>query len=130
MPTELPDAKKIMKVEALHSKEVLIVHAAGSLDTAGAREFARQLHNYCDTDLINVILDFSRLDVLGSAGLQVLYLLSKKARSRGVNLVAVGLQPVVREVFDSSGFVAFYKILDSVEDGLDAFSRGARLSPL
>ncbi|MFL9878220.1 STAS domain-containing protein [Herbaspirillum rhizosphaerae] len=119
-----------MKVEAIHCKEVLVVQADGSLDTAGAREFARQLQNYCDTDLINVILDFSRLDVLGSAGLQVLYLLSKKAKSRGVHLVAVGLQPEVREVFDSSGFVAFYKILDSVEDGLDAFSRDAMPSPL
>ncbi|ASU36986.1 transcriptional regulator [Herbaspirillum sp. meg3] len=119
-----------MKVEAVHSKQVLIIQAAGSLDIAGARELAIQLQNHCDPDLQNMILDFSRVDALGSAGLQVLYLLSKKARSRGAHLVAVGLQPEVREVFDSSGFVAFYKILDSVEDGLDALSRDATLSPL
>jgi len=119
-----------MKVEAVHSKEVLIIQAVGSLDIDGAREFARQLQNHCEPDLQNMILDLSRVDALCSAGLQVLYLLSKKARSRGAHLVAVGLQPVVREVFDSSGFVAFYKILDSVEEGLDAFSRDAMRSPL
>lgn len=118
-----------MKVEAIHSKEVLIIQAAGSLDTNGAREFARELQHHCNPDLQNMILDFSQLDALDSAGLQVLYLLSKKARSRGASLLAVGLQPEVHEVFHNSGFVAFYKIFSSVEDGLDALSRDAALSP-
>ncbi|WP_050479818.1 STAS domain-containing protein [Herbaspirillum rhizosphaerae] len=107
-----------MKIEAIQSNEVLIVRAVGSLDVNGATEFAKQLQNQCRPELRKMILDFTHLDALGSAGLKVLYLLSKKAESRRARVVVVGLQPDVREVFDSSGFVALYKILGSVDEGL------------
>lgn len=108
-----------MKIEASQSNEVLIVRAVGSLDVHGAHEFAKQLQGQCRPDLRKMILDFSDMDMLGSAGLRVLYLLSKKAESLRARVVVVGLQPEVREVFDNSGFVALYKILGSVEEGLN-----------
>lgn len=116
-----------MKIETVQSNEVLIVRAVGSLDVNGAPEFAKQLQNQCSPDLRKMILDFTHLDTLSSAGLKVLYLLSKKAASRRGCVVVVGLQPDVREVFDSSGFVALYKILGSVEEGLRLFNGASSL---
>lgn len=107
-----------MKIETQKSNEALIVHAVGRLDADGAAEFVLQMQDRCSTDLKKMILDFSGLEMLNAAGLRVLYVLSRKARAREGLLIVSGLQPEVREVFDSSGFVALYKIVDSVEDGL------------
>ncbi|EJL92316.1 anti-anti-sigma regulatory factor (antagonist of anti-sigma factor) [Herbaspirillum sp. CF444] len=109
-----------MKVEAIQNDEVLIVRAIGSLNASGTAEFARQLHDRCHPGLQTMILDFSGLDELGPPGLKALYILSKKARERSGRLVVVGLRPQVHEVFHSSGFVALYKILGSVDEALAA----------
>ncbi|WP_034296539.1 STAS domain-containing protein [Herbaspirillum sp. RV1423] len=105
-----------MKIETSQSNEVLIVRAAGRLDSAGASEFVRQLTMRCDGTARRLILDFSELTELGSAGLRVLFLLSKKAQGARDRLLVAGMQPAVREVFDNTGFAALYKVIESIQE--------------
>lgn len=109
-----------MKIETLQSNEVMIVRSFNNLDAGDGQEFIQQLQAGCSANVRKVILDFSHLKVLGSAGLRILYLLSSEAQPCRVSLIATGLLPEVREVLDERGFVALYKVVDSVEEGLAA----------
>jgi len=107
-----------MMIETLKSNEVLIVRSFNNLDIGDGSEFIQQLQARCSANLRKVILDFSHLKMLGSAGLRALYLLSTEAQPCQVSLIATGLLPEVREVLDERGFAALYKVVDSVEEGL------------
>jgi len=107
-----------MKLETSQNEGVMIVRASGRLDANGAGEFVVQLREQCDGTAKKMILDFSGLTELGSAGLRVLYLLSKKAQGTRDCLLVAGMRPSVREVFDDTGFAALYKVVDTVEECL------------
>lgn len=107
-----------MELETWQNDGVLIVRAIGRLDKPGARAFVDQLSDHCDGTARKLILDFRGLTELGSAGLRVLYLLSKKAKGVRDHLLIVGMNPAVSDVFEDSGFVAFYKVVATVDECL------------
>lgn len=109
-----------MKLETSQNDGVMIVRASGRLDANGAGEFVVQLREQCDGTAKKLILDFSGLTELGSAGLRVLYLLSKKTKGARDCLLVAGMRPCVRDVFDDTGFVALYQVVDTVEECLHA----------
>jgi anti-anti-sigma factor len=69
-----------------------------------------------------VVLDLSRLEYVSSAGLRVLMIAAKDVRARKGKLVAVSLQPVVREIFEISRFTLVFDVFESVQDALRALS--------
>ena len=51
-----------------------------------------------------LVIDFSGVNYISSAGLRALMLASKQARSAGTRLAIAALQPVVLEIFQISRF--------------------------
>jgi anti-anti-sigma factor len=51
-----------------------------------------------------VVLDFSGVDYISSAGLRVLMLAAKEARTSGGKIAVAALQPLVNEIFQISRF--------------------------
>jgi anti-sigma B factor antagonist len=100
---------------------VLLVSASGRLDStsAGALEAvlpARiQAHD-------KVVLSLADVAYVSSAGLRVLLIGAKAARTKGHKLVLTGLAPNVREVFDISGFTSIFAIEDDLESALAALA--------
>ena len=52
----------------------------------------------------SVVLDFSGVDYISSAGLRVLMLAAKEARTSGGKIAVAALQPLVNEIFQISRF--------------------------
>lgn len=52
----------------------------------------------------SVVLDFSGVDYISSAGLRVLMLAAKEARTSGGKIAVAALQPLVSEIFQISRF--------------------------
>lgn len=99
----------------------LVIQASGRLDSssAGALEAvlpARiQAHD-------KVVVNLSDVPYVSSAGLRVLLIGAKAARSGGHRLALVGLSDSVREVFDISGFTSLFTIAPDLESALAALS--------
>jgi anti-anti-sigma factor len=68
------------------------------------------------------VLDLSRLEYISSAGLRVLMIAAREAKARQGKLIAVALQPVVREIFEISKFTLVFQLFDSVQDALKQIS--------
>ncbi|HSF20686.1 MAG TPA: STAS domain-containing protein [Burkholderiales bacterium] len=114
-----------MQVSAVRYADVLVVAVKGRIDYMNAEEFKTALLPHlvnCAPGRDQVVLDLSRLEYVSSAGLRVLMIAAKEVRPRKGRLVAVSLQPVVREIFEISRFTLVFDLFDSVQDALRALS--------
>jgi anti-anti-sigma factor len=117
-----------VQVTAVRHADVLVVAVTGRIDYMNAEEFKSALQPHlanCVAGGDKVVLDLSRLEYVSSAGLRVLMIAAKDVRPPKGRLVAVALQPVVREIFEISRFTLVFDIFDSVQDSLRAISPAA-----
>ena len=90
----------------------------GRLDASNAQAAEREVLALFANGGVSVVLDVSRLDYLSSAGLSVLLVATKTARSQGGRAVLVGAKPMVLEIFNMSGLDKIIPMTDNVESAL------------
>ena len=108
-----------MELTERHAGNAVVLAPAGRIDMATADQFRDRL-----IPLIaeggksghGVVLDFSGVDYISSAGLRVLMLAAREARASGVRIAIAALLPLVNEIFQIS---RFDKVL-SCHTGIDA----------
>lgn len=89
-------------------KNVLTLKITGSIDTLTAPELESVVNSKC-SDLAELILDFSEVDYISSAGLRCILLAFRLLEGHGkLHLVNVGQD--VREIFEVTGFDSFLDI--------------------
>ncbi|MBI3057596.1 MAG: STAS domain-containing protein [Betaproteobacteria bacterium] len=71
-----------------------------------------------------VVLDFSSVDYISSAGLRVLMLAAKQARASGGTVALAALQPVVLEIFQISRFDKVLACHPGIAEALAAVGAG------
>lgn len=115
-----------MQVEAQRYADVLVITVDGRIDYVNAEEFKGSLMPHLTNGTTGgnqVVLDLSRLEYISSAGLRVLMIAAREARAKQGKLIAVALQPVVREIFEISKFTLVIPCFAGVRDAL------AKLAP-
>ena len=108
-----------MQFFARTSNDIHIVSIAGSLDSTTSPEAQKSLDAVL-AGAKKVLLDFSELDYISSAGLRVLLGAAKQLRASGGKLGMFGLNQSVREVFEISGFSSILSIYPSEAEALGA----------
>lgn len=91
-----------MKLTKKLENNVLTVAVEGRLDTNTSPELDEMLTAERDS-ADKLVLDFSTLDYISSAGLRVL-LSNHKAMSSKGGMVVTGVSPIVAEIFEITGF--------------------------
>jgi anti-anti-sigma factor len=99
------DGSPMIIGEDTHDRTHLLV-LDGRLDASTCGALAERLDALIGTGITRVVLDCEKLTHVSSVGLRVLLVGAKKAKAGGGALVCCRLQPMVREVFDLSGFGA------------------------
>jgi len=91
-------------VQSRHGPTVVLA-VSGRLDTATADAFRDALLALVAGGAERkLVLDFSAVDYISSAGLRVLMIASKQARAASVSIAIAGLQPLAAEIFQISRF--------------------------
>ncbi|MFZ4814071.1 MAG: STAS domain-containing protein [Phototrophicaceae bacterium] len=67
-----------------------------------------------------VLLDMSSVSYMSSAGIRTLLLLYRGITSNGGRVVLVGLNEYLRDTLDITGFLEFFSVHPSVDEGLQA----------
>lgn len=93
------------------SQGAVIYSVKGRVDSATASEMDKAMQDVFAAPGRKVVLDFSSLDYISSAGLRIVLMLAKRAKQTQGRLVLCSLSTQVREVFEISGFL---KILEVV----------------
>jgi len=73
----------------------------------------------------SVVLDFSGVDYISSAGLRVLMLAAKEAKTAGSKVAVAALQPLVNEIFEISRFNKVLACHAGVDEAIAALSPGS-----
>ncbi len=108
-----------MQISTRTSNDIHIVAITGSLDSTTSPEAQKSLGAVV-AGARKVMLDFSQLDYISSAGLRVLLGAAKQLRGSGGTLGMFGLNQSVREVFEISGFSSILSIYQSEAEAVGA----------
>jgi anti-anti-sigma factor len=108
---------KIIK-EKINGSQVLKIE--GRLDTSNFAEFEKEISQLFESGEKNLIFECSGLNYISSSGLRVFLTAQKKTISLGGKLHLCCLQPVIREIFDISGFSTIFRIFDTLEQALES----------
>lgn len=106
-----------VKVEKEGQAVVLSLH--GRVDSAVAKGFEDAVLGGFE-DGNKVIIDFSMLDYISSAGLRVILMAAKKLKTSSGLLHLCGMKPHIKEVFDISGFSSMLSIKENRAEALKA----------
>ena len=107
-----------MNIETEHRGDILILRPLGRLDSSNSPELEQLLSEHLDAGCQRLVLDFSGLSYISSAGLRVVLLAGKKLHASKGKIVLTSLQDMVRDVFYMSGFLTLFAVADSLEEGV------------
>jgi anti-anti-sigma factor len=93
---------------------------ARRLDSSTAPDFETELLGRIQQGATAVLLDFSAVDYISSAGLRVILLAGKRLKATGGRLALCGLTEDCLEAFRISGFDTLFPLYGSVDEGLGA----------
>ena len=68
-----------------------------------------------------ILVNFEKLEYISSAGLRVLLTTAKQLKAVDGELRVSGLNEIVKEVFDISGFMTILKVFGSESEALEDF---------
>jgi anti-sigma B factor antagonist/stage II sporulation protein AA (anti-sigma F factor antagonist) len=103
--------------QRLLAKSVLLL-PTGRIDLSNADLFKDALLEAVAMAKVAVVLDFSRIEYVSSAGLRSLMIASKTGTARGVSLGVAALQPIVKEIFTISRFHLVLRCFETVREAL------------
>ncbi|MFC1580574.1 STAS domain-containing protein [Thermodesulfobacteriota bacterium] len=109
-----------MDITSKNTDKAVIVSVSGRMDAVTASDFENALTGFLDQGNSALVIDFTDLDYISSAGLRSILASAKKMKGLNGTLSLACLKEVVKEVFDISGFSAIIPIYDSVETALEA----------
>ncbi|MFT7518328.1 MAG: anti-anti-sigma factor [Kiritimatiellia bacterium] len=109
-----------LEIEIRTEGDVGIVVLSGHLDTVSSAAADVALIELVTSNAKIHVVDLSGVSFVASSGLRVLLKAVKALRRRKTKLLLAGMAPGVHEVFAVSGFLAFFKVYDSLDAALVA----------
>ena len=99
-----------------------ILDLHGELDAHTASELETELQDLIARERLKIVVNFSRLDYIASAGLGVFMAYIEDVRNEGGDIKLTNMNKKVFNVFDLLGFPALYDILDDELEAIKKFS--------
>ena len=105
------------RTEGEGAEQATVVALDGELDSGSAPTVQERLAALVPPDG-RVLVDLSAVPYMSSAGLRTMLLLYRNAQAVGTRLCLVGLSPELRQMMEATGFLGYFPVHDTVEDGL------------
>ena len=110
-----------MNISTRENAGVTVVGMEGNLDTNTAPEAQQHLDALQNDGVQKILVDFTDLDYISSAGLRVLLATAKRISAAGGSLRICGLNETVNEVFEISGFSMILNVFATEAEALEGF---------
>jgi anti-anti-sigma factor len=101
--------------------DVVVLEPVGRIDNETSPIFQTKLLATIGAKETAVLIDFTGVDYISSAGLRAILMASKQSKAAHGQLAIATLKPVVREIFEISRFSQIVRIFDSIEAAIAAF---------
>ena len=84
--------------------KIAIVTLKGRLETSESEEVQEKMTSLYEKDLERIIIDCKDLEYIASSDLRILFLLLRKMKPKGTDVVIRNCSDLLKTVFDSTGF--------------------------
>lgn len=101
---------------------VQVLKLIGRLDSNTSPQLEKDLLGRIDGGPAKLVVDFTQLDYISSAGLRVLLMGAKKSKQTNGRLALCCLKEHIREVFEISGFFGILTICASRDEAIAAMA--------
>jgi anti-anti-sigma factor len=99
-------------------EDTLVLSLVGKMDAVTVSEFSRLFEARIEEGGTRFVLDLGRLVYISSAGLRGVLSAFKKTEARQGTFLLCGLNGLVRETFQLSGFLAHFKTYENVDEAM------------
>ncbi len=101
--------------------DVLVLRFSGRLDALTTPDLEKQVHQFIDRGQHKLLLDFSGVDYISSAGMRMLLATTKKLKSLSGQMILCAMSVNVMDVFKMSGFDHVLQISPNETEALSRF---------
>ncbi len=102
-----------MEINENLEDELVIIQPIGRLDSTSSPELEQFLLARIPGQA-RLIVDFSKLEYISSAGLRVILKGAKQADAAGGRMVLCGMKDVIHQIFEISGFLNIFQVEKSL----------------
>lgn len=106
-----------MKVAENIIESIAVIEVEGNIDSKTAPEFEKAALASIKNQG-QVIIDLSKVEFLSSAGLRVLLMIYRQIKVQNGKVVLVGVSEEIQEVMSNTGFINFFIIVGTIEEGI------------
>jgi stage II sporulation protein AA (anti-sigma F factor antagonist) len=114
-----------VEINATRQEDVVVLAAAGMIDTRGSLQFEREIATHFDAGVRRFVIDLKRVELITSAGIRVLVMLARRVASGG-GLVLCGLNEHVTSVFEVAGLLQHFTRTGTSAEGISKVREVAR----
>jgi anti-anti-sigma factor len=107
-----------MNIKEHRVGNTLVILAEGRLDSGSANDFEEKVLQIIDGGEKSILLDFSMIDYISSAGLRVVLTSAKHQKEKDGRLAICSLVGSVKDIFRVSGFDTIVDIYTDQESAL------------
>jgi anti-sigma B factor antagonist len=110
-----------MEISVKPLKHIDIVSVAGRVDSATAPEFDNAMKGLLERGRKKIVLDFTDLDYISSAGLRAMLSALKSAKNSGGNVVLYKTNDRIRDTLTLVGFQTLFLQFEDLVEAVDSF---------
>ena len=107
-----------MRIDQVRLEEALVVVPAGRIDSTTCGALESLLLGLVSAGERRLVVDFTAVEYISSAGLRVMLLLAKRLRDAKGRVALCALGDPVRQVFELAGFLPLFAVEESREDAV------------
>ena len=111
-----------MKIEEQTIDSVVIVSLDGRVDGSTAPDLEKHISGVVERGDARILLDCSKMNYIGSAGLRVMLVGAKKCQQGGGKLMLCALRATCKSVMEVSNFLTILDCYETRESALAAQS--------
>jgi stage II sporulation protein AA (anti-sigma F factor antagonist) len=107
-----------MNVTESTMNEIKVLSPEGRLDSVTSDSFEQLIMGWIANGHNRMVIDFTNLDYISSAGLRVLLIAAKQIKADNGVLALCGLKAHIHEVFEISGFLPILTVVEDIETAI------------
>jgi len=91
--------------------DMIVIALQGELDTLAAQLFATDMQPVMQEAGKQIVLDFSELEYISSAGMRTILLVQKTVGAKGGKVTIKGMSDDIKQIFQMTGFDQMIEIV-------------------
>lgn len=101
-----------MKIVEEKKGKITVFSLEGRLDSNTCSDVEKRILDSINSGVKAIILDFSALDYISSAGIRILVHCHKELEKQGGNIILSGIPKPIENVLYITGFLPYFKIYE------------------